>query len=243
MPRTTLLLLVMSVSPLLAFAWHRQDTHEPLELEGFRVLVSNELLATEPALTDRALRELGNHLYRIAKVVPEPALAKLREVPIWISAKSETTCAAYHPSREWLAEHEGFDPRMARAMEIGNLRTFLDWTHHQPWMVLHELAHAYHHRVLGFDHAGILAAFGRAQAEARWADVLRNDGSRTRHYALTDHKEWFAEATEAFFGTNDFWPFVRAELRELDPPADVLLAEIWGVDPLRPPAGTPRSGK
>ena len=25
--------------------------------------------------------------------------------------------------------------------------------------------------------------------------------------------EYFAEASEAFFGTNDFYPFVRAELR------------------------------
>ena len=29
--------------------------------------------------------------------------------------------------------------------------------------------------------------------------------------------EYFAEASEAYFGTNDFFPFVRIELRRHDP--------------------------
>jgi hypothetical protein len=53
----------------------------------------------------------------------------------------------------------------------------------------------------------------------------------TRHYALTDHKEYFAEMTEAFFGTNDFYPFVRGELKQHDRRTYDLLAGIWGVEP------------
>jgi hypothetical protein len=33
--------------------------------------------------------------------------------------------------------------------------------------------------------------------------------------------------TEAFFGTNDFYPFVRAELREHDPEMFEVLREVW----------------
>ena len=40
--------------------------------------------------------------------------------------------------------------------------------------------------------------------------------------------EYFAEATEANFGANDFYPFVRAELREHDPEAYALTESIWG---------------
>ena len=39
--------------------------------------------------------------------------------------------------------------------------------------------------------------------------------------------EYFAEATEAFFGTNDFYPFVRSELERHDPELFGLLKLLW----------------
>ena len=40
-------------------------------------------------------------------------------------------------------------------------------------------------------------------------------------------QEYFAEGTEAYFYRNDFFPFVRAELKEHDPDLFALLEEIW----------------
>jgi len=51
-----------------------------------------------------------------------------------------------------------------------------------------------------------------------------------RAYALTNPQEYFAETTEAFFTTNDFFPYTRDELKQLDPQMDQLLARLWGVD-------------
>jgi dipeptidyl-peptidase-4 len=48
---------------------------------------------------------------------------------------------------------------------------------------------------------------------------------------MTNHKEYFAEGTEAFFNRNDFYPFVQAELKEHDPRLHALLEEIWGKTP------------
>lgn len=39
--------------------------------------------------------------------------------------------------------------------------------------------------------------------------------------------EFFAEASAALFGTNDFFPFVRAELASHDP--DALVRRLWGA--------------
>lgn len=50
---------------------------------------------------------------------------------------------------------------------------------------------------------------------------------------LANAKEYFAEMTEAFFGTNDFYPFVRAELQEHDAAMFELLCEVWGVKETR----------
>jgi dipeptidyl-peptidase-4 len=41
--------------------------------------------------------------------------------------------------------------------------------------------------------------------------------------------EYFAEGTEAYFDRNDFYPFVRAELKKHDPVLHDLLEEIWGI--------------
>ena len=83
--------------------------------------------------------------------------------------------------------------------------------------LVHELTHAYHDRVLSYDHGGISAAFRAAVEGGRYERVLRFNGREERAYALSNDQEYFAEGTEAFFGTNDWYPFVRAELLRHDP--------------------------
>ena len=61
-------------------------------------------------------------------------------------------------------------------------------------------------------------------------NTLLFDGKKVKHYALTNQMEFFAEMTETYFGVNDFYPFVRAELKESEPELDQLLQEIWGEE-------------
>lgn len=199
-------------------------------IEGWDVLVNRRLLRKEhQELRDQTVKLLGDHLYRITRVVPADALAQLRKIPIWVDlAEPHHPCMCYHVSVDWLREHH-MNPDKAGAVEIANARNFLVWTHEQPWMVLHELAHGYHDQVLGYDHAGIRACYRRAVASKSYESVLHHDGQKVRAYALTNDKEYFAESTEAYFGTNDFYPFVRAELRQHDPRMYELLEKLWGV--------------
>ena len=53
-------------------------------------------------------------------------------------------------------------------------------------------------------------------------------GERVRHYGLTNQMEFLAEMSEAYFGTNDFYPFNRAELITTEPELFELLKTIWG---------------
>ena len=94
-------------------------------------------------------------------------------------------------------------------------------------MILHELAHAYHDQVIGYDNPKIKAAYQEAMRSKLYEDVLRNNGNRERAYAMNNDQEYFAESTEAFFGTNDFYPFVRAELKKHDVVMFQLLKELW----------------
>ncbi len=98
-------------------------------------------------------------------------------------------------------------------------------------MVLHELAHAYHHQSLplGFENPEVRAAFDRAMKAGSYDSVLRGNGKEERAYAATNPMEYFAEATEAYFGTNDFFPFVHVELQRHDPQMYALLRKLWGA--------------
>ena len=199
----------------------------PRKLHGFTVNVQRSLLST--AVGKRTLHLLAQKLADVANVVPERPLAGMRGVPIWLTEDHALKNAQYHPSPRWLRDH-GYDEKLARSVHIPRAAGFLALleSHHQPWVVLHELAHAYHHRVLGFDHAGIRAAFEAARDAKLYTSVLHVSGQKRRHYALTNEKEFFAEMTEAYLGTNDFFPFVRAELRKVDPKTFALMKKIWG---------------
>ncbi len=206
------------------------DRYVEQRIEGWKVLVNKQLMAKEQQeLREQVLKLLGDHLYRIVRVIPAEALAKLRKIPIWIElAHPRHPCMCYHVSADWLREH-GMNPQKARAVEIANCKNFLTWTLQQPWMVLHELAHGYHDQVLTYDHAEIKACYQEAVRSKTYESVLHWDGKKVRAYALTNDKEYFAEATEAYFGTNDFYPFVRAELKQHDPKMYELVERVWGV--------------
>ena len=89
------------------------------------------------------------------------------------------------------------------------------------------------------DMRDVIRAYQNAVAEKKYESVLLISGKSARHYALTNHKEYFAECTEAYFGTNDFYPFVRAELKQHDPTVYALLDEIWRDIPRKPEADEP----
>jgi len=208
--------------------WDPVEAYRERQIEGWRVLVHEKLLA-RTNLAEQTLKLLEVQLWQITRVVPAEALARLRQIPIWVElAHPRHPCMCYHESPDWLREHD-MNPDKAGAVEVANAENFLRWTHDQPWMVLHELAHGYHHRFLGHDHPGIRRCFEQAVAGKSYESVLRADGRTGRAYALQNAKEYFAELTEAFFGTNDFYPFVRAEVRAHDPAMFAVLEEVWGV--------------
>jgi hypothetical protein len=210
--------------------WDPIERYAAEQVESWKVLVHKDLAAADRrALRDDVLRLLTDHLYRISRIVPGPALEKLRQIPIWVEvAHPRHPCMCYHPSADWLRTH-GMNPEKAGAVEVANCKNFLSWTRQQPWMVLHELAHGYHNRFLGDDNADIRAAYQSAVESKDYESVLHINGHKQRHYALTNEKEYFAETSEAYFGTNDFYPFVRAELKQHDPRGFALMEKLWGV--------------
>lgn len=197
---------------------------------GWDVLVHQDLLADE-ALYKEVRDELHHQLFRITKVLPEDKVKLLRTVPIWIELNNPySNNCQYHPNKRWL-EGNGYLPDKAKCVELSNAKNFLRSSQgSQPYVMLHELAHAYHDQHLSFNHDGIIQTYKQAKAEGGYDQVLHIGGRKVKAYAMTDHKEYFAEASEAYFGTNDHYPFVRSELKEHDPAMYKMVREVWGIE-------------
>lgn len=202
------------------------------EIEGWKVHI-------EPVLLDGAHREegtkaltmLANHLQRIKILVPAEPLAKLQTIEIWIEHSHPVLKPMqYHPSKSWLLAN-GHDPRLTRKVHITQARELLSRGQmlKHPAVILHELAHGFHDQILSFEHPEILAAYNKAKAAGSYESVLLYTGNKVKHYGLSNHKEYFAEGTEAYLYRNDFYPFVRAELKEHDPALHDVLVKIWGA--------------
>ncbi len=203
--------------------------HVKRDIEGWTVYLDKRLELPEHQETAKlGLRILSNKLFEITQVVPAGPLAEMRKVAIYVDLEHALGSLQYHPDAGWL-KRNGYDPAMAKAVHVPGLSRLIgiQRRNRQPWVMLHELAHAYHDQVLGFDHEEVIRAYDHLKASKKLESVLIVDGRNTRHYALTNHKEFFAEMTESYFAVNDFYPFVRAELKEFSPETYKMLDKIW----------------
>ena len=209
----------------------KPTSHTIRNIEGWTVRVDDRLLAPpDDALGTRALRFLEYKLADIKAVVAAEPLAKLQGVTIVLDlSHGKLRSMQYHPDAGWLREN-GDATNLVKCVHIpeaADLATPRNITE-QPWVVLHELAHAYHHQVLDFEEPRVIKAYDDFKRSGRGDRALLYDGSHVRHYALTDPKEFFAEMTESYFGVDDFFPFNRAELMTAEPQIYDLMQAIWG---------------
>ncbi len=228
----TLLATGISAAPAPALP----TAHTARVIEGWNVRLDHRLLTGNgAALGERAVKLLNARLVAITIVVPEPALAKLRAVTIQLDLDyGDLHSMQYHPGAAWLKDN-GYDEALVKCVHIPDVEHFLSPfdNHRMPWAVLHELAHAYHDQVLGFDEPRVVAAWQKFSASGRYKSVRTSPGSLREHYGLTNAKEFFAEMTESYFGSNDFYPFVAGELKEVEPEIFALMQDIWGALPQR----------
>lgn len=205
--------------------------HQMRMIEGWRVQIDERLLEPANEATHaRAVQLLAAKLADIASLVEEDRLTKLRAVTIWMDlSHGKLTSMQYHPSAGWLMDN-GYSPALAKGVHIPVAGRMIDPQHNrvQPWCVLHELAHAYHDQVLGFEEPRVKEVWNAYVKSGRGDSTPFITGGKRRHYALTNQKEFFAEMSEAYFGTNDFFPFVHGELQSAEPDTFAALSDIWG---------------
>jgi hypothetical protein len=198
---------------------------------GWHVRVNAEFERTHQLPVQQAMALPKQELAAITTALPHRRLVQLRQATFWLDERvpegvSGAKVPVFHPDRGWLLKH-GLNPYMAGGIEIPNVQTFLDSYAWEPWAMMHELAHFYHHTVLGDQNTRILTAYRHAREEHLYKSVEHYDGRMVPAYARTNEREYFAELTEAYFGRNDFYPFTREQLQSYDAIGFAMVQEAW----------------
>ncbi len=203
------------------------ESYEQKIIQGWTVRIEKSA-KDHPKYSDVIL-DIENQLKDIIKQINPEIVKQLQLVPIWIN-KDVRSGACYHPDEDWLQKNNRL-PEKVRSVEIQSIDSFLLSAKSQPMVMLHEMSHAFHHRIHDFKIPIITKAYEKAVAGKSYEKVKHINGRIVRHYALTNEKEYFAEATEAYFGKNDFFPANREELKKHDPDAYAMVESVWKVNP------------
>lgn len=222
-----ILVLLLQNSNAQTSADKKPFENETLTIQGFKILIFVDSIS-HPELK-QALNVLTEKLTELSNIVRSEQLTLLRQVPIYVEYKLKMGGAMwYHKSKEWVIAN-GYPADITKCIEICNIKNFISWQKiNQPYMVLHELAHAYHDQVLGSDNADVLEAYQNALKSKKYESVDYNQGGKQRAYALNDADEYFAELTESYLGVNDYFPFSKSQLKDFDPVGYALMQKTWG---------------
>ena len=206
---------------------------------GWKLYVE-ESVSKQKDLDKIIKKEVTDGIKRFINVVPKESLEFLKTIPIWVSneptyplRENERGVIPFHHDENWLRDH-GLNPHMAPGVHVINPEAALvehkifEWG---PMTMLHELAHAYHIVHLGYDDSNITKSFTKAMARGLYLKVPdRKDKEKlVKAYAASNKAEYFAEATEAYFGHNDWFPHNRKELKKYDPGGFKMVEQAWGV--------------
>ncbi len=199
--------------------------YERRTVRSFPVYVAPEFKTDTDGLLQKCLQILEANAERLERIVPRPAWDTISKVPIWLDYKPHPYAGGiYYHSRESLIASGVSLAKLGSIQFFSSLPVMLA---HEINPLLHELAHAYHERVLSWSYAPLLEAFVRAGRSGRYNAVRHVSGRHERAYAITNFSEFFAELSEAYFGVNDFFPFTRKDLKEFDPDSYRAVSDAW----------------
>lgn len=218
-------------------------------IKGFTVLVHEEVLR-QPA--DRWQRKpldvLETEIDDLKRVVGPKLGELLRQIPIWVrwhvvDPGAPKAVAFYYGYPANTLARAGREPLMTNSIEIVSLRRIGEMrppgSKFQQVVTLHEMAHAVHHRLLGFDAPEVTAAFKSAVDRKLYDSAADRAGRLSRPYARTNANEYFAEISCAFLDSCFYYPFTYSELKQHDPIGFALMESVWK----RPEQFTGRAGK
>ena len=203
------------------------------DLYGNLRIVKNNIFVSKVALKNPKFHEVilyvNNRLQDMESKLPLKFLQFSHNIKMWFENDERIPfLSAHYMPKDYAVANNVFAPKQ-NSVIIPHLTISLYETglFNQPEILIHEMAHAYHDMILGFNFRPIIDAYDNAMSSGKYQNVKRTKFPDGKAYATTNHKEYFAELNEAYFGTNDHYPFNKADLKLYDPVGYKLLESIW----------------
>jgi hypothetical protein len=247
------LVVALTVLPLASSHAQPQQPETPSEnkyivyqIRGHKVHVSGDVSRYGMEKVNDVLEELQERLEVALDALPSKSAKRLESVRFWLemenSAQARTSdivAACYFP----LAPNVRLLHQKCGGIEIpwpfllGDSAKVTKRLN--PYWLLHELAHAYHDRVLDYDNKKIKEAYESAMERKLYKEVeckgLGGKGlvviGKGRAYACKNYAEYFAELSVAYLARNWAYPFTAEDLRKHDPDGYKLMESVWGEKP------------
>ena len=211
------------------------EGYQLYDIEGFSVYVQDLVFQQSEDLAAEAVELVESDLTEVLSFsFSDSATAIFRSTKIFIDWRTTDGAAVYHPNPQWLAAN-GYIPEKANSIEISNVTNYINWTQqNQPFLMLHELSHAYHFNLASEHHEIIKNAFDIAMNKGLYFDIPYDHGNGSfydaeKAYATTNEYEFFAELSEAYYGQNDYFPFNLADLERYDRKSSEMIQTIWNL--------------
>lgn len=197
---------------------------------GFLEIQKNKIFYDKQSLKDQSfvpvIKYLNNRLENMNLKLPQKFLNFNYTVNIVFGKAG----ANIKPEAKYNSINTNILPPQKGAVVFENMLNSLYETgnFNQSEILIHEMAHAYHDQVLGFGFKPIVDTYNDAINSGRYQLVKHTKYPDGKAYATTNYIEYFAEITEAYFGTNDYFPFNREDLKNYDPNGYQLVESIFG---------------
>jgi len=209
--------------------------YDKRDIKGWTVYV-NPALAAQSGLSRTMVKLLTYKLHMIDHFISPQGREQLHLVPIWLEIGADGPYVRYCGSREKLRS-EGSNPDKFQGVEVRDPRLMMKWALLEQSDLLGEVARAYYDRYAAKKDSAlgkkIRAAYNQAKKGGKYKSVLRFDGKRLPHPAMSGEKQYFAELMESYFLVNDRYPFIRCELKDQDAAGYALVADLWEGNPRR----------
>ena len=206
------------------------------KLSGFTVHISKMAYESSDSAQGQPLGCLEAELARLKEIFPVKYLKLLATVPVWVEwdhtdRRDPNVIAVYYGERGEGLLFEGIDPRKAKSITVLSLKAIYDRKaagKMKKTVLLHELAHAVHGQIFGFDNAFIENAYAQAMARELYHSCRHADGEFRPGYAAKNSAEYFADLSCAYFDTLDYFPRTSDELRRHDSVGFEIMEKAWG---------------
>src|SRR5262249_37708334 len=135
--------------------------------KGVHVYVERKLLDAGKKVVDEAMRNLELRIDEVTRSLPATPLASFRKVNIWVIFRGEGARYINVATGPRMAD-DFIELAKGGGIEVSATEVLLEpksieWAHYCRYWLIHEFAHAYHDRVVGFEDYRVHNAFEAAK--------------------------------------------------------------------------------